>query len=80
MKRSLLLLAFLFATTTLSAQTSIARIMNDTDQVDYVWAKGYGETIEQADKDAMNQLLRNGSLVFVSSNSTITQDSENYKH
>lgn len=41
----------------LSAQAvSTARVMADIEMNEFVWAVGYGETVEEADNDAMNTL------------------------
>lgn len=58
MKRFLhIFVCLLLSATTLSAQSvSTARVMADRDMNDYVWAVGYGATLEEADKDAINAL------------------------
>ncbi|MBR6655102.1 MAG: hypothetical protein IKL20_00660 [Alistipes sp.] len=65
MKRYLLLLTlFVCFFYNLSAQSvSIERIMSDTDMKDYVWAIGYGMTLEEADKNAINTLASHDASI-----------------
>ena len=58
MKRPLFFIfTFLFTTLSLSAQTlSVARVMADETMRDYVWAIGYGSTVQEADQDALRTL------------------------
>lgn len=53
----LLILSLLCLANTLSAQSiSISSVLRDTKQENYVWAIGYGNTLEEADRDAMSTL------------------------
>ena len=58
MKRPLLsLLAALVACVTLSAQSvSVNRVLMDDAMRDYMWAIGYGSTVQEADQDALRTL------------------------
>lgn len=52
-----LILSLLCLANTLSAQSiSISSVLRDTKQENYVWAIGYGNTLEEADRDAMSTL------------------------
>lgn len=54
----LLLTTLLLLTNSAYAQyVSPAQIIQDTDRKKYVWAIGYGETLEEADSDAMTTLV-----------------------
>ena len=81
MKRILLTLFFVCAIFSLSAQSvSVARILSDVDMKDYVWAKGYGDTIEEADKDAMNTLVSYVTMIVSSTKGSVsTSDGTNMK-
>lgn len=81
MKRILLTLFFVCVVCSLSAQTiSVSRILSDTEMKDYVWAKGYGDTIEEADKDAMNTLVSYVTVIVSSTEGTVsTTDGTNMK-
>lgn len=69
MKKILLLVAF-FATMSLSAQ-SLREIEAIKKSDEYVCAEGAGKTLEEADQDAYNRLLKSSALVsHVSSYST----------
>ena len=69
MKKVLLLVAF-FATMSLSAQ-SLREIEAIKKSDEYVCAEGLGKTLEEADQDAYNRLLKSSALVsHVSSYST----------
>lgn len=69
MKKVLLLVAF-FATMSLSAQ-SLREIEAIKKSDEYVCAEGAGKTLEEADQDAYNRLLKSSALVsHVSSYST----------
>ena len=69
MKKVLLLVAF-FATMSLSAQ-SLREIEAIKKSDEYVCAEGVGKTLEEADQDAYNRLLKSSALVsHVSSYST----------
>lgn len=69
MKKILLLVAF-FATMSLSAQ-SLREIEAIKKSDEYVCAEGTGKTLEEADQDAYNRLLKSSALVsHVSSYST----------
>lgn len=53
----LLILSLLCLANTLSAQSiSISSVLRDTNHENYVWAIGYGNTLEEADRDAMSTL------------------------
>lgn len=80
MKRTLLTLFSILCICNLSAQTvSVARIMSDHDMTDYVWAIGYGETIEEADKDAMNTLVSYTAQIVKMDKSRVTESEEQFK-
>ena len=80
MKRTLLTLFFILCICNISAQSvSVARIMSDKNMTDYVWAIGYGETIEEADKDAMNTLVSYTAQIVKMDKSTVTESEEQFK-
>ncbi len=80
MKRALCLLSMLLASTCLFAQSaSVARIMGDEKMRDYVWAIGYGTTLEEADKDAMGTLVSYTSKIVKVDKGTLTESEERYK-
>ncbi|MBO7189892.1 MAG: hypothetical protein J6U93_04940 [Alistipes sp.] len=52
-----LLISFLlFVNTSFAQNISVSAVLRDTHQETYVWAIGYGKTLEEADGDAMNTL------------------------
>ena len=80
MKRALCLLSMLLASSCLFAQSaSVARIMGDEKMRDYVWAIGYGTTLEEADKDAMGTLVSYTSKIVKVDKGTLTENEERYK-
>ena len=80
MKRTLLTLFSILCICNLSAQTvSVARIMSDHDMTDYVWAIGYGETIEEADKDAINTLVSYTAQIVKMDKSRVNESEEEFK-
>ena len=79
MKRALCLLSMLLASTSLFAQSaSVARILGDEKMRDYVWAIGYGTTLEEADKDAMGTLVSYTSKIVKVDKGTLTESEEHY--
>lgn len=73
-------LLLIFSFNTLYAQNaSIARVLSDRDMVDYVWAIGYGATVEEADKDAINTIMSYASQIVKTEKSTMTESDESYE-
>ena len=54
---SVLLTLLIFSNQLYAQSSSITRILSDVDRKNYVWAIGYGKTLEEADNDAMNALM-----------------------
>ena len=74
------MLLFILSTNTLIAQSvSIARIVSDESMKDYVWAIGYGSTLEEADKDAMNTLVSYTISVTRVDKGVLTESEEKFK-
>lgn len=60
----LLIVALLFIATSASAQfVTPAQVIMDKNQKEYVWAIGYGKTLEEADNDAMSTLVSYSTTV-----------------
>lgn len=87
-KFSKILILFLISYNVAMAQSaSIARVMSDRAMLDYVWAEGYGATLEEADKNAMTALASYAQFITTTSTSGISdvvsavgsQSSESYK-
>lgn len=80
MKRVLFLLFCLFCACRLSAQTaSVARVLADNQRKEFVWAIGYGYTLEEADKDAINTLVSTAQSVILSSDGEVTDSNESFR-
>ena len=69
-----LLFAFLFSWNNLSAQVSVSRIMADTDRTEFQWEIGYGNTIEEADQDAIRLLAEKAGVNVTSKTDNIQID------
>ena len=54
---SVLLTLLIFSNQLYAQSSSITRILSDVDRKNYVWAIGYGKTLEEADNDAMIALM-----------------------
>lgn len=76
-------LCFLFSLFTvniaIAQSVSVARIMGDENMKDYVWAIGYGTTLEEADKDAMNTLVSYTTKVTRVDKGVVSESEEKFK-
>ena len=66
MKRFFLTLICLFGGYYSLVAQSVIEVLRDANFTKYVWAKGYGATIEDADRDAMNTLAKTETQVLAS--------------
>ncbi len=66
MKRFILTLICLFGGYYSLVAQSVTAVLRDSNFTEYVWAKGYGATIEEADRDAMNTLAKTETQVLAS--------------
>ena len=77
MRRGVLLLfVFVLSWNNLSAQSfSAARVLADEDMQEFKWAIGTGDTVEEADKDAINQLSEMAGVHVGKSDKQVAIDS-----
>ena len=66
MKRFFLTLICFFGGYYSLVAQSVIEVLRDANFTKYVWAKGYGATIEDADRDAMNTLAKTETQVLAS--------------
>ena len=76
MKRFILAIICLFGGCYSLIAQSVTEIMRDKSMNEYVWAIGYGKTLEDADKDAMNTLAKTEVNMFASSSVKIKNKTE----
>ena len=76
MKRFILAIICLFGGCYSLIAQSVTEIMRDKSMSEYVWAIGYGKTLEEADKDAMNTLAKTEVNMFASSSVKIKNKTE----
>lgn len=63
---ALLLFAFVISWSNLAAQSvSVSRVMADSEMKEFKWAVGTGETIEDADQDAIKQLSEMAGMTTI---------------
>ena len=78
MKRFILAIICLFGGCycLIAQSVSVAQVMRDQLRNEFVWAVGYGATLEAADKDAMEALAKTDVTVFASSSLHIENKTE----